>query len=94
MLRDPLFDAEPDAELDLHGMTVAEATAAVRTLVGTWRRRRSGAVLHVITGKGRGSRGRPALRPAVRGLLRSMAGTDVADWASDVDDGGFFLKVR
>ena len=67
---DPLLDARPDATLDLHGMSVAEGVHAVRSFVTLWRGRRSGAVLHVITGKGRGSAGRPALRPAVRGLLR------------------------
>jgi DNA-nicking Smr family endonuclease len=90
---DPLLDATPDATLDLHGLPVAEATRAVRSFVALWRHRRSGAVLHVITGKGRGSAGRPALRPAVRSLLRRELRDAVRDWTLDVDEGGFLIRV-
>jgi len=92
-MADPLLDARPDATLDLHGMSVAEGVHAVRSFVTLWRGRRSGAVLHVITGKGRGSAGRPALRPAVRGLLRGALRDAVRDWALDADEGGFLLRV-
>jgi DNA-nicking Smr family endonuclease len=90
---DPLLDARPDATLDLHGMSVAEGVRAVRSFVALWRGRRSGAVLHVITGKGRGSAGRPALRPAVRSLLRGALREAVRDWALDADEGGFLLRL-
>jgi DNA-nicking Smr family endonuclease len=92
-LRDPLLDARPDATLDLHGMSVQEAERAVRSFVELWRARRSGAVLHVITGKGRGSAGRPALRPAVRRLLREHLRGTVRDWTLDADDGGFLVLL-
>jgi DNA-nicking Smr family endonuclease len=91
---DPLLDARPDATLDLHGMSVAEARGAVRSFVELWRGRRSGAVLHVITGKGRGSAGRPALRPAVRGVLRGELRSVVGDWTLDADEGGYLIRVR
>jgi len=91
--RDPLLDARPDATLDLHGMPVIEAERAVRSFVQLWRSRRSGAVLHVITGKGRGSAGRPALRPAIRRLLREELRDVVRDWTRDTDDGGFLVQV-
>jgi DNA-nicking Smr family endonuclease len=90
---DPLLDAVPDATLDLHGMPVAEGVRAVRSFVALWRSRRPGAVLHVITGKGRGSVGRPALRPAVRGLLKGDLRAAVRDWALDADEGGFLIRV-
>ena len=80
--------------LDLHGMSVAEGMRAVRSFVALWRGRRSGAVLHVITGKGRGSAGRPALRPAVRGLLRGELRNVVGDWTIDADEGGYLIRVR
>jgi DNA-nicking Smr family endonuclease len=92
-MADPLLDARPDATLDLHGMSVAQGTLAVRSFVALWRSRRTGAVLHVITGRGRGSAGRPALRPAVRGLLRGELREVVRDWTIDVDEGGFLIRV-
>jgi DNA-nicking Smr family endonuclease len=90
---DPLLDAVPDATLDLHGMPVAEAVRAVRSFVALWRGRRPGAVLHVITGKGRGSAGRPALRPAIRALLKGDLRAAVCDWALDADEGGFLVRL-
>ena len=92
-LRDPLLDARPDATLDLHGMSVQEAERAVRSFVQLWRTRRPGAVLHVITGKGRGSAGRAALRPAVRRLLREHLRGTVRDWTLDPDEGGFLVLL-
>jgi len=91
---DPLFDAAPDGVFDLHGMRVAEAVPAVRGFIALWRARHPGALLHVITGKGRGSRGRPALRPAIGRLLREELRGDVREWARDVDDGGFVIRIR
>ncbi len=94
MWSDALLDVTPADTLDLHGFTRVEAERAVRALVATWRRRRPGAVVHVITGKGRGSARRPALRPAVRRLLVGPLAGEIADWARDVDEGGFLVKVR
>ncbi|MDH5197770.1 MAG: Smr/MutS family protein [Gemmatimonadota bacterium] len=94
MLPDPLLDAVPDATLDLHGMTVVEARRAVTAFVRLWGGRKPGAVLHVITGKGRGSAGRPALRPAVRRMLRTELRPALADWTMDLDEGGFLLQLR
>jgi hypothetical protein len=93
MLPDPLLDAVPDATLDLHGMTVADARRAVTAFVMLWRGRKPGAVLHIVTGKGRGSAGRPALRPAVRAMLRGELRPALADWTTDVDEGGFLLQT-
>jgi DNA-nicking Smr family endonuclease len=90
---DPLLDARPDATLDLHGMSVAEGTRAVRSFLALWRSRRTGAVLHVITGKGRGSASRPALRPAVRTLLRGELRSAIRDWTVDADEGGFLVRM-
>lgn len=93
MVRDPLLDVRPDATLDLHGLSVREADHAVRAFLRLWQTRRPGAVLHVITGKGRGSAGRPALRPAIRRLLREDLRDTVRDWTADVDEGGFLIQI-
>lgn len=94
MISDPLLDVTPVAVLDVHGCTRLEAERAVRALVATWRRHRPGAVVHVITGKGRGSAGRAALRPAMRRLLTGALAGEIADWARDADDGGYLVRVR
>ncbi len=99
--RQPRFDSRDDlldgagATLDLHGAGAAEARAAVRAFVAAQARRAPGSVLHVITGKGRGSAHGPVLRPAVAAELKGPACAPlVADWARDADDGGFKVRLR
>ena len=48
--------------LDLHGMTWSEAEPAVVAFLNRVRKRQPGALVHVITGKGRGSPGHPVLK--------------------------------
>lgn len=90
---DALLDAQPVATLDLHGFRAAEVQQAVGNFLSTWRRRAPGGVVHVITGRGRGSGGRPVLRPAVRRLLEAAGPTVVAEWSPDVDAGGFLVRL-
>jgi len=79
--------------LDLHGFTRSEAEPAVVAFVNRNARRHPGALLHVITGRGKGSPGRPALKPRVRTLLRSGA-LPVDAWGGDLDDGGFLIRLK
>ncbi|HEX9728187.1 MAG TPA: Smr/MutS family protein [Gemmatimonadales bacterium] len=90
-----LLDARPVATLDLHGFTSSEAQLAVRNFLTTWARRSSGATVHVITGRGKGSGGKAVLRGAVGRLLASgeFAGM-VAEYMRDVDDGGFLVRLK
>ena len=90
-MHDALLDSRPAATLDLHGFSAAEARSAVSALV---RRMRGGAVLHVITGKGRGSSGGAVLRPLVSGLLKGELRPLVADWSLEDSDGAFRVRVR
>jgi len=59
-----------EAELDLHGMTIADAREALsRFLLDVRRRRRS--CVRIIHGKGRGSKdGKPVLKLKLQGWLR------------------------
>lgn len=95
---DPLLDAEPAAPLDLHGDTALDAERRVRDFIRTHARISSGRVVHVITGKGRGSRGRPVLPGVVRRVLTDdgEAGVArfVAEFDRDLDDAGFLIKLR
>ncbi len=92
--RDRLLDARVHATLDLHGCTADEARRLVTGIVGATARANPGAVVHVITGKGRGSAGGPVLRGTVAALLKGELAPRVADWSRDVDDGGFLVRVR
>lgn len=88
---DSLLDARPDAVLDLHGFTAEQARAAVKACV---QRAKPGAVLHIITGKGKGSSGGPVLRSMVSGMLKGDLKVRVADWSLDHTDGGYRVKLR
>ncbi len=78
------------ATLDLHGFQASEVSLALETFLTSWRRRDEGGVVHIITGKGKGSPGRPVLQPRVRRLL-SEDYNERIDWFEQDDSGGGFL---
>jgi DNA-nicking Smr family endonuclease len=99
--RAPQFDAtdhefggRPVDELDLHGRERGEVEGLVRGFLESCARRSPGALVHIITGKGRGSAAGPVLLPAVRTLLKTTLAHLVLGWAADDADGGFVVKVR
>lgn len=89
---DPL-DGPVDDTLDLHGMSGTEAVAAVTAFIQRIRKRQPGALLHVITGKGKGSAGGPVLKGRVGTLLRNGS-LPVAEWAVDLDGGGYLVRLK
>lgn len=91
---DPLLDASVDAELDLHGRSATQAPSAVRTFLQTWQRRKSGAVVHIITGKGKGSANGPVLRGLVKNLLQGELRAMVGEWGLDDGEGGYKVRLR
>src|SRR5256885_16514440 len=92
--RDPLLDARADAELDLHGFGAMEARSAVRAFLESWRRRRAGAVVHIVTGKGKGSPGAPVLRGLVKTLLQGGLRALASQWGLDDGQGGYRGRLR
>jgi hypothetical protein len=92
--RDPLLDARADGELDLHGFGAIEARSAVRAFLESWRRRKAGALVHIITGKGKGSAGGPVLRGLVKTLLQGELRGMVSEWGLDDGEGGYRVRVR
>ena len=90
----PLRDAVPAATLDLHGDTALEAERRVRDFIRTHARISSGRVIHVITGKGRGSAGRPVLPGVVRRVLGGDVARFVADFDRDLDEAGFLIRLK
>lgn len=91
---DTLLDGRAEAELDLHGFSAAEAPAAVRAFVAHWQRRKPGAVVQIITGKGTGSPNGPVLRGLVKSLLQGELRALVTDWRLDDGEGAYKVKVR
>ena len=91
---DPLLDAPAQAELDLHGFSAAEAPSAVRRFLESWQRRKTGAVVVIITWKGKGSPNGPVLRGLVKSLLQGELRALVSEWRLDDGEGGYRVKVR
>ena len=98
--RQPQFDSRDDlldgaaATLDLHGRSADEARAIVRGFLTTESQSKRGRVVHIITGKGRGSQSGAVLRPVVAAELRGTCAPFVADWSRDADDGGYVVRLR
>jgi DNA-nicking Smr family endonuclease len=90
---DELLDAPVAASIDLHGLSVLEAERTVRQVVENWHRR-GGGVLHLITGKGKGSVSGPVLKSKVAAMLKRELSAYVADHGPDVAGGGFKVRVR
>jgi len=88
-------DREPAAELDLHGQTVIVAVANAERFVRAQRKARPGAVVRVVTGRGRGGGGAP-IRTRVRTLLRVMRdeGAVVRDYVLEDSEGSFLVRLR
>ena len=91
--RDSMLDASVDGELDLHGYSAAEAPSALRRFLQTWQRRKNGAVVQIITGKGKGSADGPVLRGLVKNLLQGELRAMVGEWRMDDGEGGYRVRL-
>ena len=89
-----LLDAKPVATLDLHGDTALEAQRRVRDFIQTHCRISKGQVVHIITGRGLGSRGRPVLPAAVRKALQGDVHQFVQEFDLDLDESGFLVRLK
>ena len=89
-----LLDASPVATLDLHGDTALEAERRVRDFILTQSRIARGQVVHILTGRGLGSRGRPVLPGAVRKVLAGEMAGLVQEFDRDLDEAGFLVRLN
>ena len=89
-----LLDATPVATLDLHGDTALDAERRVKDFVTTHSRISKGKVIHIITGRGLGSRGRAVLPRAVRRALTSEVERFVGEFDRDLDEAGFLVRLK
>lgn len=93
--RDPFDPFHPVvAELDLHGLGADEAKRVVLGFLQSWSRRGRGNVVHIITGRGRGSAGRPVLPGVVKRILTGESAPLVDRWQKDENEGGVLVKLK
>jgi DNA-nicking Smr family endonuclease len=87
-------DRSPDAIYDLHGQTVLEAADNAARFLAVQARVRRGAVVRLITGRGRGGHGAP-IRSRVRTLLRRLKaeGRLIRDYQMEESEGSFLVRL-
>jgi len=83
-----------EATFDLHGQMVSEAAANAERFLRVQARARRGAVVRLITGRGRGGGGAP-IRTRVRTLLRALRdeGSVVRDYVMEESEGSFLVRL-
>ena len=84
----------PDATFDLHGQTVLEAVSNAERFLRTQAKARPGAIVRLITGRGRSGTGSP-VRARVGGLLRRLkeSGQVVRDYLLEDTDGSYLVRL-
>jgi DNA-nicking Smr family endonuclease len=87
-------DRPAAATFDLHGQTVSEAAANAERFLRVQARTRPGAVIRLITGRGRSGGGAP-VRTRVRTLLRGLReqGAVVRDYVLEETEGSFLVRL-
>jgi DNA-nicking Smr family endonuclease len=84
-----------DAVFDLHGQTVLDAAANAERFLRAQAKARPGAVVRIITGRGRGGGGAP-VRTRVGSLLRTLkaSGAVVRDYTLEETEGSYLIRLR
>jgi DNA-nicking Smr family endonuclease len=87
-------DRSPAATFDLHGQTVLEAVANAERFLRAQAKARRGAVVRVITGRGRAGGGSP-VRTRVRVLLRGLRDQRevVRDFELEASEGSYLVRL-
>ncbi len=88
-------DRAPAATFDLHGQSVLDAVTNVERFLQVQSKARRGAVVRIITGRGR-SGGRAPIRSRVRTLLSRLkeGGKIVQDFALEETEGSYLVRLR
>ena len=87
-------DRSPDATFDLHGQSLLEAVNNAERFLRAQGKARPGAVIRLITGRGRGGGGAP-IRSRVRALLRALkeSGRIVRDYQLEDTEGSYLVRL-
>jgi DNA-nicking Smr family endonuclease len=88
-------DGQPAATFDLHGQRVFEAAVNAERFLRAQARARPGAVVRLITGRGRSGGGAP-IRTRTRTLLRRLRdeGAIVREYVLEDGEGSFLVRLR
>lgn len=88
-------DRPPDMTFDLHGQTVVEAESNAERFLRSQAKARPGAVVRLITGRGRGGCGAP-VRTRVRTVLRRLreSGAVIRDFVLEETEGSFLVRLK
>lgn len=84
----------PAAVFDLHGQTVIEAAANAERFLRAQAKARPGAIVRLVTGRGRSGGGAP-IRTRVRSLLRAFKKERqvVKDYVLEESEGSFLILL-
>jgi DNA-nicking Smr family endonuclease len=87
-------DRPAQATFDLHGQTVSEAVSNAERFLRAQAKARPGAVVRLITGRGRAGGGAP-IRTRVRTMLKVLReeGRVVRDFVLEDSDGSFLVRL-
>jgi DNA-nicking Smr family endonuclease len=87
-------DRSADMTFDLHGQTVLDAAANAERFLRAQAKARPGAVVRIITGRGRGGRGAP-VRTRVGSLLRTLraTGSVIRDYMLEETEGSYLIRL-
>ena len=88
-------DRSAAATYDLHGQSVLEAVKNAESFLRSQARARPGAIVRVVTGRGKGGGDAP-IRSRTRTLLRRLKeqGTVVGDYVLEDGEGSFLVRLR
>ena len=88
-------DREPAMTFDLHGQSVLEAVSNVERFLESQRKARPGAMVRLVTGRGRGSGGPAPIRSRVRTLLKreQERGRLVRNFVLEDSEGSFLVRL-
>ena len=87
-------ERQADVTFDLHDQTVTEAVANAERFLRAQARARPGAVVRLVTGRGRGGGGAP-VRTRVRSLLRQLQDSRaiVRDYILEDGEGSYLVRL-
>jgi DNA-nicking Smr family endonuclease len=88
-------DRPAEAVFDLHGQAAAEAVNNAERFLLAQARARPGAVVRIITGRGRAGGGAP-IRTGVRSLLRRWREESrvIRDYLLEESEGSFLIRLK